>query len=165
MCTNHYKAGTTSLYEVGSTICNDVVHLHSLAYSCGNHGKSSQCAGLYRLGARQGRTLIRFVCANCSATGQFSSRGLFLSRVAVHRHIAASNPCSTAKIGIREIQVDVRTSDVMARAGGAAGPVPDVRHQPAGTVQCCVGFNGYTSFFFLVYHHGMHAGSAAVKRA
>ncbi len=36
-------------------------------------------------------------------------------------------------MGVREIQVDVRTSDVMAGAGGAAGPAPDVRHQPEGT--------------------------------
>jgi hypothetical protein len=79
------------------------------------------------------RPLTRFVCAKCSETGQLSSRGLFLSRAAVHRHIAASKPCSTAAMGIREIQVDVRTSDVMAGAGGAAGPAPDVRHQPAGT--------------------------------
>ena len=82
------------------------------------------------------RTLIRFVCAKCSATGQLSSRGLFLSPslAAVHRHIAASRPCSAAKMGIREIQVDVRTSDVLAGAGGAAGPAPDVRHQPEGAV-------------------------------
>jgi hypothetical protein len=81
------------------------------------------------------RTLTRFVCAKCSATGQLSSRGLFLSRVAVHRHIAASRPCSAAKMGIREIQVDVRTSDVLAGAGGAAGSAPVVRHQPEGTVR------------------------------
>jgi hypothetical protein len=81
------------------------------------------------------RTLTHFVCAKCSETCQHSSRGLFLSRVAVHRHIAASKPCFAAKMGIREIQVDVRTSDVLARAGGAAGPAPDVRHQPEGTVR------------------------------
>jgi hypothetical protein len=79
------------------------------------------------------RTLTRFVCAKCSATGQLSSRGLFLSRAAVHRHIAASKPWSAAKMGIREIQVDVRTSDVLAEAGGAAGSAPVVRHQPEGT--------------------------------
>jgi hypothetical protein len=80
------------------------------------------------------RTLTRFVCAKCSETGQLSSRGLFLSRAAVHRHIGHSKPCSAAKMGIREIQVEFRTSDVMAGAGGAAGPAPDVRHQPQGTV-------------------------------
>jgi hypothetical protein len=37
-------------------------------------------------------------------------------------------------MGIQEIQVDVRTSEVMARAWGAAGPAPDVQHQPEGTV-------------------------------
>ncbi len=65
-------------------------------------------------------TLTRFVCAKCSETG----------------HIGASKPCSASKLGIWGIQVDVRTSDVMAGAGGAAGPAPDVRHQPEpeGTV-------------------------------
>jgi hypothetical protein len=38
-------------------------------------------------------------------------------------------------MGILEIQVDVRTSDVMVGASGAAGPAPDVRHQPEGTVR------------------------------
>ncbi len=78
-------------------------------------------------------TLRRFVCTKCSETGQLSSRGLFLSRAAVHRHIAASKPCCAAKMGILQIQVDVRTADVMAGAGGAAGLAPDVRHQPEGT--------------------------------
>jgi hypothetical protein len=78
--------------------------------------------------------LTRFVCAKCTDTGQLSSRGLFLSRAAVRRHIAASKPCRAANLGIRELQVDVRTSDVMAGAGGGAGPAPDVRHQPDGTV-------------------------------
>ena len=76
----------------------------------------------------------RFVCAKCTETSQLSSWGLFLSRAAVRRHITASKPCRAAKLGIREIQVDVRTSDVMAGAGGGAGPAPDVRHQPEGTV-------------------------------
>ena len=54
--------------------------------------------------------------------------------IPVCTHVAASKPCSAAKLGFREIQVDVRTSDVMAGAGGGAGPAPDVRHQPEGTV-------------------------------
>ena len=76
----------------------------------------------------------RFVCAKCSETGQLSSRGLFLSRAAVRRHIAASKQCCAAKMGFREIRVEVRTSDVMAGAGGGAGPAPDVRHQPEGNL-------------------------------
>ena len=32
----------------------------------------------------------------------------------------------------QEFQVEARAGDVMAGAGGAAGPAPDVRHQPPG---------------------------------
>jgi len=63
-----------------------------------------------------------------------SSRGLFLHRTAVLRHIAASPACRAAKVGIRTIQVDARAGNVMAEAGGAAGLAPDVRHQPPGDV-------------------------------
>ena len=55
---------------------------------------------------------------------------LFLSRAAVLLHLV----CFTTKLGFREIQVDVQTSDVMAGAGGAARPAQDVQHQPEGTV-------------------------------
>jgi hypothetical protein len=43
------------LYQVDGKICNDVVRLHALACCCCYHGKSSQCAGRYRLRARSGR--------------------------------------------------------------------------------------------------------------
>ena len=74
-----------------------------------------------------GCRLTRFVCAKCTD---------ILSRAAVRRHITASKPCRAAKLGFREIQVDVLTSDSdgMAGAGGGAGPAPDVQHQPEGTV-------------------------------
>ncbi len=39
-----------------------------------------------------GVRVTRFVCAMCSETGQLFSWGLFLSRVAVRRHIAAFKP-------------------------------------------------------------------------
>ena len=81
----------------------------------------------------KGPGVTRYVCTKCTETGQRSSWGLFLSRAAVQRHLSASKPCFAAGLGYREIQVDVRTSDVMAGAGGAAGPAPDVRHQPEGT--------------------------------
>ncbi len=62
-----------------------------------------------------------------------SPTDLFLSRAAVRalrRQIAASKPGCAAKMVIpdsdREIQFDVLTSDVMARAGGGAGPAPGV---------------------------------------
>jgi hypothetical protein len=63
---------------------------------------------------RSPATLTRYVCATCSETGQLSSLGMFLSRVAVLRRMAASKACFAANLGIREIQVDVLTSDVMA---------------------------------------------------
>ncbi len=62
-------------------------------------------------------------------------------------------------MGFREIKVDVRTSDVMAGAGGAAGPAQDVRNQPAGAN---VGFRGFIPCIYPWYHHGMHAGSIVV---
>ncbi len=50
-------------------------------------------------------------------------------------HTAASKPCCDANMGIREILLEALAGDVMAGGGGAAGPAPDVRHQPAGDVQ------------------------------
>ena len=79
-------------------------------------------------------TVTRFVCVNCSATGHLSSRGLFLHRAGVRRHIRASKACFAADLGFNEIHVETRAGDVMAGAGGAAGPAPDVLHQPPGTI-------------------------------
>ncbi len=116
--------------------------------------------------SEQGRaanlTLPRFVCDKCSETGQLSSWGLFLSLAAVHRHISHLPPCSAANMGIREIQVDVCTSDIMAGAGGGAGPTPDVRHQPAGTVPPSVTLREYMPCINLCYHRGMNYGSLVV---
>ena len=74
----------------------------------------------------------RFVCVHCTATGHLSSRGLFLHRSAVVRHIRGSKPCFAADLGFKEINVEARAGDVMAGARGAAGPAPDVRQQPPG---------------------------------
>jgi len=78
----------------------------------------------------------RFVCVHCTSTGKLSSRGLFLARAAVRRHIRASKSCREAGLGFREVHVEARAGDVMAGAGGAAGPAPDVRHQPPGEKEC-----------------------------
>ena len=64
--------------------------------------------------------------------GPLPSRGLFLNRASVRRHIAASKKCRAADLGYREIHVEALASDVMAGGGGAAGPPLDVRHQPPG---------------------------------
>ena len=58
--------------------------------------------------------------------------GLFLNQAQVRRHIRQSKPCHAADLGYRVIHVEARAGDVMAGAGGAAGPAPDVRHQPPG---------------------------------
>ena len=82
---------------------------------------------------RAGTGLTRFIC---SATGRLSSRGLFKSRLhraAVRCHISVSKACFAADLGYKEIHVEARPGDVMAGAGGAAGPAPEVRHQPPGT--------------------------------
>ena len=76
--------------------------------------------------------VTRFVCAHCTSTGQLSSGGLFLNRASVQRHNAASKHCRAADLGYWEIQVEAQAGDVMAGVGGAAGPAPDVRHQPPG---------------------------------
>ncbi len=60
---------------------------------------------------------------------------MFLNRASVQRHIAATKPCREANMGIREILLEALAGDVMAGGGGAAGPAPDIRHQPAGDVQ------------------------------
>ena len=49
-------------------------------------------------------------------------------------------------MGIREILLEARAGDVMAGGGGAAGPAPDVRHQPAGDVQAEIRYIRYIPY-------------------
>ena len=110
------------------TICNDVCGTDNLACCC-CHGLSTSCPGP-RWTWPGTRDPLR-VCP-------LSSHSLFLNRAAVRRHIAASKPCHAAQDGIRQIQMEARSCDIMAGAGGAAGSAPDVLHQPVGDVlvQC-----------------------------
>ena len=61
---------------------------------------------------------------------------MFLNRASVSRFKAAwvtVPQCqSLARCGSQDQEVEARAGDVMAGAGGAAGPAPDVRHQPPG---------------------------------
>ena len=83
--------------------------------------------------------VTRYVCFHCTETGQLSSASLFLNQASVRRHIAAAKHGRAEDLGYREIQVEALAGDVMAGAGGAAGPAPDVRHQPPGdTPQQCL---------------------------
>ena len=68
--------------------------------------------------------------SDCTATGHLSSRGLFLKRAGV---TSAPPPASPPTLAFREIHVEALPGDVMAGAGGAAGPALDVRDQPPGT--------------------------------
>ena len=56
-----------------------------------------------------------------------------LSMYLFSQHAHIENIKTVANLNNNKIQVDVRSSDVMAGAGGGAGPAPDVRHQPEGT--------------------------------
>ncbi len=86
-----------------------------------------------------------------ASQSRVSPRDLFLSWAAVLCHIAASRPSCAAKMGFWEIQVYVWTSDVMARVGCYAGPAPDVRHQPEGTVCSeCLAQGLYTVYYPMI---------------
>ncbi len=122
----------------------------------------SESAGAPARADAAGR-VTRFVCAQCSSSGLLSSRGLFLHRAAVLRHIAASPVCRAAKAGIRTIQVEARAGDVMAGAGGAAGPAPDVRHQPQGDVLPAV--QNQTYLYHTQTFSSINASGAVVSAA
>ena len=48
-------------------------------------------------------------------------------------HVGRTPVCSKVGLGVREISIAAGTgADVMAGGAGAAGPAPDVRHQPQG---------------------------------
>jgi hypothetical protein len=56
----------------------------------------------------------RFVCVHCTSTGKLSSRGLFLARSAVRRHISATKSCREAGLGFRVVHIEARAGDVIA---------------------------------------------------
>ncbi len=98
---------------------------------------------------RKQAAVTRFVCVHCSATCHLSSRWLFLHRAGVRLHIRASKPCFAAGLSFKEIHVEALPGDVMAGAGGAAGPAPDVRHQPPGRTE------------YIYHNYGPHSTNAA----
>jgi len=76
-------------------------------------------------------TISRFVCMGCERQGEF--RHLYGSRRAAAIHVGKSPQCRALGLGVREISVAAGTgADVMAGGAGAAGPAPNVRHQPPG---------------------------------
>jgi hypothetical protein len=67
------------------------------------------------------------VCVGCKGTGP-----LFLTRKAASVHNFRSASCKGK--GIKCITIETRPGDREVGGSGAAGPVPDLRHQPPGTV-------------------------------
>jgi hypothetical protein len=120
--------------------CKDVRQQDTAAGCCGicDHGVSSSSSHRLRRGGpcrvRQRASDPLRVCA-LHVASKLSHRGMFLNRASVRRHIAATKPCREANMGIREVLLEAQAGDVMAGVGGAVGPAPDVRHQPAGDVQ------------------------------
>ena len=71
-----------------------------------------------------------FVCMGCESRCMFQkSWNIKAAKIHVNRH---SPMCKAAGLGYRELRVESRRSDAMAGGSGAAGSVPDVRHQPPG---------------------------------
>ena len=86
------------------------------------------------------------------ATFQVAGSSSLLIWPEYRRHISASKAaraCFAANLGFKEIHVEARPGDVMAGVGGAAGPAPDVRHQPTGTP------------LDIYYNYGIHNNAAA----
>ncbi len=119
---------------------------NDLYYCCGNQGNltTGRAVPVPVVGQTRGRLrwggVTSFICVHCTSTSvpSSSSSGQFLNWEAVQRHIAASKPCFTTDQGFQEIQVEVRTSNVMACAGGAARPAQDIWHeQPGDVLQQC----------------------------
>ena len=97
-------------------------------------------------------TRFRVLCVNdCTSTG---APFKLWAVPQLGRISPASKACFAADLGFKEIYVDARAGAVMAGAGGAAGPAPDVRHQPPGKTVII-----YCDF----YSHDINAGSAVCK--
>ena len=78
-------------------------------------------------------TISRFICMGCERQGEF--RHLYGSRRAAAIHLGKSRQCRALGLGVREISIAAGTgADVMAGGASAAGPAPDVRHQPLGNL-------------------------------
>jgi len=72
----------------------------------------------------------RYVCTSCAQRGMFISS--YPNIRAAKIHIGKSPVCRAARQGIQEIGLDTRPTDAMVGGTGAAGPPPDLRHQPPG---------------------------------
>ncbi len=124
--------GRRSCHCFCGTICNDVHCPNAVGGSRDIHRNHIKCwPARHGLRTRM-RHSVPLRVRSLHLHLQAVQRGLFLrvARAAVRRHISATKSCREASLGFREVHVEARAGDVMAGAGGAAGPAPDVRHQP-----------------------------------
>ena len=99
-------------------------------------------------------TISRFVCMGCERQREF--RSLYCSRLAATTHVGMSPDCRALGLGVREISVAAGTgADVMAGGAGAAGPTPDVRHQPPGYPDLLPYNTGYPGLSRLIPYRGI----------
>ena len=77
----------------------------------------------------------RFVCVACEIRGTFTTA--YPTARATKIHIAKSPACKLADLGMREIVLETRQTDAMVGGSGAAGPAPELRHQPPGLARPC----------------------------
>ena len=102
-------------------------------------------------------TISRFVCMGCERQGEF--RRLYGSRRAATTHVGMSPDCRALGLGVWEISVAAGTgADVMAGGAGAAGPTPDVRHQPPGYPDLLPYNTGYPGLSRLISHIEGYSG-------
>ena len=92
----------------------------------------------------------RYVCVCCEQRCTFTSA--FPTIRAARTHIGRSRTCAAAAgFGIQEITQETRQTNIMVGGSGAAGPAPDLRHQPPGSTHFCkqnVGV-GYTRYIYI----------------
>ena len=90
----------------------------------------------------------------CERQGEF--RRLYGSQLAATTHVGKSPHLRALGLGVREISVAAGTgADVMAGGSGAAGPTPDVRHQPPGYPNLLLYNTGYPGLSRLIPHRGL----------
>ena len=75
----------------------------------------------------------RYICVCCEELEHSTFTSAFASVRAAKTHIGMSPACRAAGLGIRELVLETRQTDNMVGGSGAAGPAPDLRHQPPGS--------------------------------
>ena len=70
----------------------------------------------------------QFVCASCPERGMFVT--LYHTIRAAGMHIGKSSVCWAFGMGVKEVELETLRTEAMVGGTGAAGPAPDLQHQP-----------------------------------